>query len=109
MKPQRARFVTIIAVMLALSLSTALAQQPAKKEHPFRGKVEKVDPKAKTLTVNGENVEGWMMAMTMTYAVDKPEILSKVKAGDQITAKVYDGDFSTLHGVQVAPAAANKK
>jgi Cu/Ag efflux protein CusF len=104
MKSQRARLVAIVGVMLALCLSTAFAQQTGKKEHAFRGKIEKVDPKAKTLVVNGEKVEGWMGAMTMSYGVDKPEILSKVKAGDQITAKVYDGDFSTLHDVQLAPA-----
>ena len=48
--------------------------------------------------------------MTMTYGVDKARRSStKVKAGDQITAKVYDGDFSTLHDVQLLPAAGNKK
>lgn len=77
------------------------AAPAAKKEHVFRGKVEAVDPKAKTLTVNGENVEGWMSAMTMQYAADKPDVYDKVKVGDQITAKVYDGDFGTLHDVQV--------
>lgn len=79
----------------------APAASADKKEHVFKGKVEKVDPQAKTLTVDGENVEGWMSAMTMTYSADKPDVYDKVKAGDQITAKVYDGDFATLHDVQV--------
>ena len=74
---------------------------PAKKEHVFRGKVMKVDQQAKTLTVDGENVEGWMSAMTMTYSADKPDVYATIKDGDQITAKVYDGDFATLHDVQV--------
>jgi Cu/Ag efflux protein CusF len=106
---QRAPFTIVVGLTLALalSLSTVLAGQ-GKKEHPFRGKVEKVDAKAKTLTVNGENVEGWMGAMTMTYGVDKEDVLNKVKAGDQITAKVYDGDFKTLHDVQVAPPKDKK-
>jgi Cu/Ag efflux protein CusF len=47
-----------------------------------------------------------MGAMTMTYSTDKPEVFSTIKAGDQITAKVFDGDFSTLHDVQVAAPAS---
>jgi Cu/Ag efflux protein CusF len=79
-----------------------------KKGHAFRGKVEKVDLSTKTLTVAGENVEGWMSAMTMVYQVDKPEVLDRISAGDQITATVYDGDFGTLHGVAVSTAKPSK-
>jgi hypothetical protein len=56
---------------------------PAKgkaKSHTSHGKVEAVADKG--LTVNAENVEGWMDAMTMTYPVDKPEVLKVVKVGD---------------------------
>jgi len=114
----------VLSTALAVGLMSACGQEPAKtepakvepapaaqaapaaapegkKEHVFRGKIEGVDPKAKTLTVNGENVEGWMSAMTMQYSADKPDVYDKVKVGDQITAKVYDGDFGTLHDVQV--------
>ncbi len=108
MKLQRARFTIAIGVMMAVLLSTAHAQQTGKKEHLFHGTIEKVDAKAKTLTVAGENVEGWMSAMTMVYEVDKAEVLTKVKAGDQITAKVYDGDYKTLHDVQVVPPPPKK-
>ncbi len=30
------------------------------------------------------------------------EVLKQLKVTDQITAKVYEGDFKTLYGVQVA-------
>ena len=107
MKSQPAR-VVVIAAMLTVCLSAVHAQQSGKKEHAFRGKIEKIDAKAKVLTVNGETVEGWMAAMTMNYAVDKADVLDKVKVGDQITAKVYDGDFKTLYDVKVVPEK-NKK
>lgn len=106
---QRIRILTTVAATLCLLLLplSAMAQPSGKKEHAFRGKVEKVDAKAKTLTVNGENVPGWMAPMTMNYSVDKEDVLTKVKAGDTITAKVYDGDVKTLYDVQVV--AAEKK
>jgi Cu/Ag efflux protein CusF len=95
---------TLIGVaLIMLLLLPAVHAQSGKKEHAFRGKVEKVDAKAKTLSVNGEDVPGWMSAMTMTYGVDKEDVINHVKVGDQITAKVYDGDFKTLHDVKVVP------
>jgi Cu/Ag efflux protein CusF len=77
---------------------------PRVKEFTFSGRVEKVDTSAKTLIVNSEKVSGWMDAMTMTYSVDKNDILKVVKPGDRITARVYEGDFRILHDVRVSPA-----
>src|SRR5215813_9163186 len=88
-------------VMLCLLVSVGYAGQgktpPAgKKEHVFKGKVEKIDVANKTFTVSGQKVEGWMDAMTMNYAPDKEDVLKKLK--------VYDGDFRTLYDIQVVPA-----
>ena len=100
----------MVGAMLCLLFSYGYAEQnknapaAAKKEYVFKGKVEKIDSTAKNFTVNGEKVEGWMGAMTMVYVPDKEDVLKKVKAGDQIIAKVYDGDFRTLHDVQVVAA-----
>ena len=107
------RFGLLIGIALSLLLLPAYAQQDkkgaGKKEYTFKGKVQKIDLNAKTLVVNGQKVEGWMDAMTMTYAPDKADVLKNLKVGDEITAKVYDGDFHTLHDVQVVPAKAPEK
>jgi Cu/Ag efflux protein CusF len=97
----------IAALMCALLVIVAVqAQTPApKKEHVFKGKVESVNEKGKMVTVNNENIPGWMMSMTMTYKVDKEAVLKQLKAGDNITATVYDGDFQTLYNIKIAPPA----
>jgi Cu/Ag efflux protein CusF len=91
------------ALVCALLVSITIHAQDAKKEHAFKGVVQKVDAKAKSLTVDGENVPGWMTAMTMVYSPDKEEIFKTVKAGDQITATVKDGDTKTLYDVKIVP------
>jgi len=99
---------SILATVLALACLFAVNsfgqdKDKAKgkaKSYTFHGKVTAVTEKG--LTVNGEKVEGWMDAMTMTYPVDKPEALKMVKVGDQIMATVYEGDM-TLHNVMTMP------
>ena len=97
------------ALIGALALSIVMyAQTPpaaAKKEHSFKGKVESVNEKGKMVTVNNENIPGWMMSMTMTYKVDKEAVLKDLKPGTQISATVYDGDFQTLYNIKVTPPA----
>ena len=96
-------FALICAMICTLTLGSFAqapkSPQPAKgKSHVLKGKVEGVG--ADRLTVNHEKVEGYMDAMTMPYKVDKPDILKSVKVGDQISATVYDGDY-TLYNIQV--------
>jgi Cu/Ag efflux protein CusF len=106
----------LAAVLVACGQGGAKTEQPAqgaapanaaapqsKKEFVFKGKVEQVDAAAKKLTVNGENVEGWMPAMTMIYGADNDAVFGKIKPGDQITARVYEGDFQMLHNVEIVP------
>src|SRR5205085_2984593 len=109
------RFALLSGIAVSLLLSCAYGEQNknapsgAKKEHTFRGKVEKIDVNAKTFTVNGQKVEGWMGAMTMVYVPDKEDVLKRLKVGDEITAKVYDGDFRILHDVQIVPPKPEEK
>lgn len=92
---------------LPLSIAVEAAGQAKPTPHVFKGKVVSVDAKAQSVSVDNENVPGWMAPMTMNYKVDAPEVLTTLKAGDRITATVYDGNFTTLFAVKVdVPADA---
>lgn len=108
MKHKRRRTLAVALMLSCLLAPVSLAQDDVKKPHTFHGKVEKVDRKAARLTVNGEEVEGWMVAMTMAYPVDNPDVLKTIKVGDQIEATVYDRDLS-LHNIKVVSQAPKQK
>jgi Cu/Ag efflux protein CusF len=97
------------ALLGTLLFTTTTFAQTGKGEHAFKGVVQKVDAKAKSMTVDFENVPGWMTAMTMVFSPDKEDVLKTVKAGDQITATVKDGDVKTLYNVKVVSKDAPKK
>ena len=94
-----------LVAMVGLFAAVGMAQQPKGKPLTLKGKV--TDVSKDRLTVEHGNVEGFMAAMTMPYKVDKPDVLAKVKKGDQIEATVYADDF-TLYDVKVVPPAATK-
>jgi hypothetical protein len=102
----RRRILPAALALMCLLVTNSFAQEKTKgkaKAHTFHGKVEAVTDKG--LTVDGEKVEGWMDAMTMTYKVDKPDVLKMV---NQIMATVYDGD-TTLHNVMTMPMEKSDK
>ena len=88
-------------------LAQLLNAQGAKKSFTFHGKVETIDAASKSMTVNGDKVEGWMDAMSMKYAVDNADVFKTVKAGDMIEATVYEGDYK-LYKVHVIKSGVKK-
>ena len=99
---------TIVALgaFACLVLFPLCAQQSGKKSFTLRGKVKDLNTATKRLTVTNEPIEGWMGSMTMGYAVDNEEVLNRVKAGDRIIAKVYEGDLR-LYDLQVSQRSAS--
>ncbi|MSR21915.1 MAG: c-type cytochrome [Gemmatimonadetes bacterium] len=87
----------------AMQEQVETAAMPSAREFAFAGTVERVDVMAQTIAVSGDDVPGWMGPMSMTYAVNRPEVLRTLAAGDRITAKVRAGDFATLYGVERVP------
>jgi Cu/Ag efflux protein CusF len=86
-------------------LAALLHAQGAKKSFTFHGKVESIDAPSKSMTVDGDKVEGWMDAMSMKYTVDNADVFKTLKVGDTIEATVYDGDYKLykVHVIKPAP------
>ena len=89
--------------ILSFLSPVVIAQQTDRKTSALHGTVEQVNAATKRVTVANEPIPGGMGAMTMSYAVDNQEVLGRVKPGDHITAKMYEGEM-TLYDVQVASA-----
>ena len=56
--------------------------------YQMKGTVVSVDKPGKRLTVNHEDIPGFMTAMTMAYPVKDEENLERLSPGQRITARV---------------------
>ena len=52
--------------------------------YEVRGVVREVNPPENSLTIEHENIPGFMPAMTMSFAVKDPALLKEVAAGDRV-------------------------
>ena len=78
-------------LLLAAVLLIGCSQKPAPKppvEYQMRGEVIRLDPSAQLATIKGEEIQGWMPAMTMEYPIKDKQEFQKLKVGEQIQAKV---------------------
>lgn len=83
--------------------STSESQSTSAKRYHLKGKVVSIDTRANMANIDGEEIAGFMGAMTMPYVVKPSSELDKLAPGDAITADVVvQGDDSWLENVMVA-------
>jgi protein SCO1/2 len=102
--------VVILSALTATSVScnkganqTASSQdQSGIKHYQLKGKVVSIDKKANMANIDGEDVPGFMDAMTMPYVVKPTSELDKLSPGDAITADiVVQGETSWIENVKI--------
>jgi protein SCO1 len=82
--------------------ATTETQAASAKRYPLTGRVVSVDKANQSLTIDGDEIPGFMGAMQMPYAVKDPSILEKVLPSDKIKAEiVVGGDGAYLENVTV--------
>lgn len=94
-----ARALVFTRMALGISISIFIAgcsspkpaqkeQEPGPHRYALSGRVVSVEKAKKQVVVDGGDVPGFMMAMTMGYDVKDPSLLDSLSADDQINADI---------------------
>lgn len=84
------------------------AQPATGKRYPLTGRVVSVDKTTQSINVDGDEIPGFMAAMTMTYQVKDAGVFDKLSPGDQIKAEIVMGnDGAYLENVVETQKAAS--
>ncbi len=102
----RQTIIPLLLITLFLCACNRTPQSTAKR-FPFTGRVVSIDKPIKSLVIDGDDVPGFMSAMTMGYPVKDSTLLDKVVPGDRIKAEiVVDGDKYWLESLSVTQHSA---
>lgn len=84
--------VTVAAVVLVgcqnPSGSSAPSKSASAKVYDVTGKVVSLDPAKKVVTLDHEDIPGFMKAMTMEFPVADAKLLDGMKAGDAVRGTI---------------------
>ncbi len=86
------------------SMLLALACRSGDKRYALRGQVMDKNLAKNEITVNHEDIPGFMPAMTMPYKVKDPAVVQEVEPGDRIAAEVVvaeNGNDNWLEDVRI--------
>lgn len=95
------------------SASSSAQASSAIKHYAFKGKIVSIDTKSGNANIEGEDIPGFMGAMTMLYQIRPVSDLQKLHPGDSISANLVvdnSGDIEKywLENATVTPAAPQK-
>ena len=102
--------IAIVLFCLAGLMSCSHSKPPTDtnlKHYPLTGRVVAIDKANKSLTVDGDEIPGFMSAMQMPYDVKDASLLDKLAVGDKIAADVVvKDDASWLEKIRVTQPSA---
>jgi hypothetical protein len=106
--------ISLVGALAGCGSSKPAAEQQAPAEGPKRyqltGRVVSVEPAKQQVVVDAGDIPGFMMAMTMGYAVKSPDQLTPLSPEDQIKADVVvNGTDVHLENIVVVKKADKAK
>ena len=81
-------FVSLVLLTGCHQNTSSTASKPASSANTFTIRGQVVSTDTTHVTLDGEQVPGFMEAMTMDYTLADPSVVSELHPGDRITAKV---------------------
>jgi protein SCO1/2 len=85
--------------------ATTGAKDATAKRYNLNGRVVSIDKSNHSINVDGDEIPGFMAAMTMPYQVKDTGVLDKLSPGDQIKAEIVMGnDGAYLENIVQAPS-----
>jgi Cu/Ag efflux protein CusF len=86
------------------------AKDTSVKRYNLTGRVVSIDKAAHSINVDGDEIPGFMAAMTMPYLVKDVSILDKVAPGDPIKAEiVVENDGAYLENIRPTQKMSSPK
>ena len=82
------------------------------REYSLRGRVETIDLGRKRAVIAHEEIPGYMKPMTMGFSIPDEKVLSSLRAGDRIAARLLVDsrtNLSWLEGVEVILPSATEE
>ena len=114
----RASATILIAIILVLGILAACGpshnaqetgakgENASAKRYQLTGRVVSIDKPARSINVDGDEIPGFMAAMTMPYPVKDAAALDKLSPGDQIKAEIVLGNEGAyLENISLAQKA----
>ena len=85
------RFACLVLVGSVLGVVSGCGkapEAPKEKVYDVKGKVKAVEPDKKSVTLDHEEIPGFMQAMEMKFSVENAASLTDIKVGDQVHGKL---------------------
>jgi protein SCO1 len=99
----------VLAPVACNKKSAPAPSAPQAKRYHLVGKVVSIDQQRASVMVDGQEIVGFMAAMTMPYSVRDPKLLAPLGPGDEIAADVVvTDDGAYLENIVVTKKADGK-
>ncbi len=80
--------VAVAAAIAGCQNSSSTSSAPGAKVYDVKGKIVSLDAGKKVVTLDHEDIPGFMKAMTMEFSVADAKVLDGLKAGDVVQGKI---------------------